>query len=344
MKQLRAIGTGTAVVVGLILLLGVGGCKKTAPADPADVNMAPATGQAQPARVLGQQDAAQPTEQGEQYSDAGQQGPNGPSGQEVDQAPPPLPDYAQPVATRPNTIWTPGYWQYGQGGYYWVPGAWVAPPYVGALWTPGYWGADGSRYRFHAGYWGRHVGFYGGVPYGGGYLGTGYRGGYWRGNQFYYNQAVNRVDPSIQFVYNQPEPVYAGVRVSYNGGRGGISIGPIAAEIYAQHEEHERPLRYQYDLERESSMRHGQFYEVNRGRPEVFIAGDGFEVGVGRPVVGEQHPVIIDQRGGPPGHAYGLYKDHGDNGRGNGGEPGNGHGHEGKDQGDHGNSHGHGHD
>jgi hypothetical protein len=326
-KHLRTIGTGTAVVFGLMLLLGMGGCKKTPPADPADVNMAPANGQ--PAQVLGQQDKAQPTVQGEQYS-------------EVDQAPPPLPDYAQPVATRPNTIWTPGYWQYGQGGYYWVPGAWVAPPYAGALWTPGYWGADGSRYRFHPGYWGHHVGFYGGVPYGGGYLGTGYRGGYWRGNQFYYNQAVNRVDPSIQFVYNQPEPAYAGVRVSFNGGRGGISIGPIAAEIVAQHEEHERPLRYQYDLERESAMRHGQFYDVNRGRPDVFVAGDGFEVGVGRPAVVVQPPVVIERGGGPPGHAYGLYKDHGDNGRGNDGQPGNGHGH--GNQGDHGNGHGHGHD
>ena len=342
MKHLRTIGTGTAVVVGLILLAGAGGCKKAPPADPADVNMAPVNGQAQPAQVLGQQDAAQQTQQGEQYPDAGQQGSNQAGAYEADQAPPPLPDYAQPVATRPNTIWTPGYWQYGQGGYYWVPGAWVAPPYVGALWTPGYWGADGSRFRFHNGYWGRHVGFYGGIPYGGGYVGTGYRGGYWRGDQFYYNQAVNRVDPnSIRFVYNQPEPAYVGVRVSYNGGRGGISIGPMAAEIYALHEQHERPLRYQYDLERESSMRHGQFYEVNRGRPEVFIATDGFELGVGR-------PVIVEQREGPPGHAYGLYKDHGDEGRGrdgdrgrDGGDRGNGHGNEGKGYGDNGNGHGH---
>ena len=130
MKRLRTIGTGTAVVVGLILLVGAGGCKKT---DPADVNMASVSGQAQPAQVLGQQDSAQPTQQGEQYADAGQQGANDGATYEADQAPPPLPDYAQPVAARPNTIWTPGYWQYGRGGYYWVPGAWVAPPYVGAL-------------------------------------------------------------------------------------------------------------------------------------------------------------------------------------------------------------------
>ncbi|HEY4380730.1 MAG TPA: hypothetical protein VGN01_10325 [Acidobacteriaceae bacterium] len=331
-----------AALAALAILLSAGGCKKTADsgtsattaaADPADVNMAPANAQpaaAQPApaQVLADREAASPTQQGEY---------------EADQAPPPLPDYQQPVATRPNTIWTPGYWQHSPAGYYWVPGAYVAPPYAGALWTPGYWGADGPRYRFHAGYWGRHVGFYGGIPYGGGYVGTGYRGGYWRGDQFYYNQAVNRVDPNaIRFVYNQPEPVYAGVRVSFNGGNGGISIGPVAAEIFALHETHERPLRYQYDLEREASLRHGQFYVANQGRPEVYIATDGFEIGVGRPAVVVQQPVVVE-RGGPPGHAYGHYKDHGDNGRGNGGEPGNGRGHE-KDHGDNGKGHGHGHD
>jgi WXXGXW repeat (2 copies) len=343
---------GTAIAVGLMFLLSAGGCKKTPVAapmaadDPANVNMAPATGTA---AVLADRETASQNQQGEDYPDSNQQGQ--PGNYEADQPPPPLPDYAQPVATRPNTIWTPGYWQHSPSGYYWVPGAWVAPPYIGALWTPGYWGADGERYRFHPGYWGRHVGFYGGVPYGGGYLGTGYRGGYWRGDQFYYNQAVNRVDPSISFVYNQPEPAYGGVRVSYNGGRGGISIGPIAAEIFALHERHERPLRYQDDMEREYAGRRGQFYDTNRGRPEVYIAGDGFQVGVGRPVIVDQRPVVIEQREGPPGHAYGLYKDHGDHGNGHGkedhGDHGNGHGNDGHGNdghGDNGNGKGHGHD
>ena len=57
----------------------------------------------------------------------------------------------------------------GGGGYYWVPGTWVQPPRVGVLWTPGYWGFVGGVYAFHAGYWGPHVGFYGGVNYGFGY-------------------------------------------------------------------------------------------------------------------------------------------------------------------------------
>ena len=336
------MGSRTLCGLGLVLLLGAGGCKKTAPEDvgaiaqddPASVNMAPVNGQsAPPQRVLGDRETADQYAQGES-----------PNEEYADQAPPPLPDYAQPVATRPNTIWTPGYWQYSPRGYYWVPGAWVAPPYTGALWTPGYWAADGPRYRFHRGYWGRHVGFYGGVPYGGGYVGTGYRGGYWRGNQFFLNIAVNHVDPNvIHDVYTRPEPSYSGVRVSYNGGMGGIALLPIAAELFAMHEQHERPLRYQIDVEREAGLRRGQFYGENHGRPEVYIAPAGFEVGYGRPQIVVQPAPVIEVRQGPPGHAYGLYKDHQDNGNHNGEfkEHGNPHGDHGNGDGN-GNGNGHG--
>lgn len=304
-------------------MLGGIGCKSSAPAaivdgDPANVNMA-TVGSApvmrQPERVLGQRDQAYPEQRGEQY----------PQGQEAyddaDQAPPPLPEYAQPQVTRNNSIWVPGYWRHARTGYYWVPGAWVAPPYTGALWTPGYWAADGPRYRFHEGYWGRHVGFYGGVNYGGGYVGTGYRGGYWNGNQFYYNQAFYQVDPNeIHGVYNQPwlgSNSYG--RVSYNGGNGGIAILPIAAELLALHEQHERQIQYQYELQRQAESRRGQFYEFNRGRPESYVAGPDFviQLGGGRveqpQQVIEQRPIVIDERGGFPGrgHAYGHDKEHG---------------------------------
>ena len=347
---MRRFRSGSVVLVGLALLLTVAGCKKNAagtqamdPHDPANVNMAPVSGPvsgpvSQPQQVLGQRQAGDQYAQGEQYPDS-QAGND-----EADQAPPPLPEYAQPVATRPNTIWTPGYWQHSPTGYYWVPGAWVAPPYTGALWTPGYWGADGPRFRFHLGYWGRHVGFYGGIPYGGGYTGTGYRGGYWRGDQFYYNRAVNRVDPNyIHEYYDQPEPVYGGVRVSFNGGRGGIALLPIAAELIAMHEEHERPIRFQFDLERRAGSNRGQFFGYNQGRPENYFAPEGYIEDEGR----------FDGPG--RGHAYGHFKDHGDegyghedngNGRGRGDE-GNGHGHgnegNGRGHGDEGNGHGNGH-
>ena len=81
-------------------------------------------------------------------------------------------------------MWTPGYWAYGDDGYYWVPGTWVPAPYVGALWTPGYWGWGGGLYVWHPGYWGPHVGYYGGVNYGFGYMGIGFVGGMWAGSAF----------------------------------------------------------------------------------------------------------------------------------------------------------------
>jgi WXXGXW repeat (2 copies) len=92
-------------------------------------------------------------------------------------APPLLPDDDQPPCPQDGYVWIPGYWAYqsrdlGGGTYYWVPGAWVQPPQVGVLWTPGYWSYAGGGFFFHAGHWGPHVGFYGGINYGHGYPGN----------------------------------------------------------------------------------------------------------------------------------------------------------------------------
>ena len=91
--------------------------------------------------------------------------------------PPPLPVYEQPVCPDDGYIWTPGYWAWSDddGDYYWVPGTWVLAPEVGYLWTPPYWGWDDGRFLFYDGYWGPHVGFYGGINYGFGYFGEGLR-------------------------------------------------------------------------------------------------------------------------------------------------------------------------
>ena len=93
-------------------------------------------------------------------------------------APPAIPVYDQPPMPGDGYIWTPGYWAWGPGGFYWVDGAWVLPPYAEALWTPGWWGFDDSAYFWHPGYWGRSVGYYGGINYGFGYFGVGFYGGY----------------------------------------------------------------------------------------------------------------------------------------------------------------------
>ena len=129
-------------------------------------------------------------------------------------------------------IWRPGYYSWSGYGYGWVPGAWVQPPRVGVLWTPGYWGFVGAFYVFHRGYWGTHVGYYGGINYGFGYFGVGFAGGRWVGNSFAYNRTVNNVNLNIVHnTYSETVINNASVnKVSYNGGPGGTSAVPTAQE------------------------------------------------------------------------------------------------------------------
>ncbi len=151
-------------------------------------------------------------------------------------APPVLPVYEQPPCPVEGYLWTPGYYGYGDEGYYWVEGVWCAPPRVGFLWTPGYWGYDDGFYAFHSGYWGPTVGFYGGVDYGYGYGGYGYYGGRWDGPRFRYNTAVTRVNTTIiHNTYVNKTVIREGVRpggASFNG-RGGIQARPDARQLAA---------------------------------------------------------------------------------------------------------------
>ncbi len=127
-------------------------------------------------------------------------------------APPPLPLYAQPPIPGDGYIWTPGYWAWDptNGDYTWVPGTWVLPPSVGVLWTPGYWAFGGGAYLWHRGYWGSHVGYYGGLNYGYGYNGNGYWGGRWDGGHFRYNSAVNNLPAGrVHNVYRAPGSAHA---------------------------------------------------------------------------------------------------------------------------------------
>lgn len=178
----------------------------------------------------------------------------------VNFGPPALPVYEQPPCPAPNYIWTPGYWAYGPYGYYWVPGTWVMAPTVGFLWTPPWWGWSGGVYLFHEGYWGPHVGFYGGVAYGFGYFGNGYEGGRWNNGQFYYNRTVNNVNiTNIHNTYNTTVINNTTVnRVSYNGGPGGIEARPSAQEQAYERENHTPP-----------SAAQTQHIEAARSNPEL---------------------------------------------------------------------------
>ena len=183
--------------------------------------------------------------------------------------PPAIPVYEQPYCPVDGYIWTPGYWAYSSDGYYWVPGAWVAPPTVGFLWTPCWWGFDGGVYAFHSGYWGPHVGFYGGINYGFGYGGSGYYGGRWSGGRFQYNTSVTRVNRSVvHSTYVNNSFPRNNSHASFNG-RGGVTARPTKADEMAAHDRHISPTSNQMAHQRSASQNRSQFASVNHGRPAV---------------------------------------------------------------------------
>jgi hypothetical protein len=177
--------------------------------------------------------------------------------------PPALPVYEQPLCPGDGYIWTPGYWAWSDddGDYYWVPGTWVLAPEVGFLWTPPYWGWADGAFVFYDGYWGPHVGFYGGISYGFGYFGEGFEGGRWDNGHFFYNRSVTNVNVTVVHnvynttVVNETRNV---TRVSYNGGEGGINRRPTSREEAAMHERHIPPAAPQV-----------QHMQAARGNPEL---------------------------------------------------------------------------
>jgi|CZKL01.1.fsa_nt_gi hypothetical protein len=203
-------------------------------------------------------------------------------------APPILPVYEQPLCPEPGLMWTPGYWAYGEDGYYWVPGAWVPAPYEGALWTPGYWGWSDGLYVFHDGYWGPHVGYYGGVNYGFGYMGIGFVGGEWRGHEFAYNTAVVRVNTTvIRNVYVDRTIVERNTiindrHVAYTGGPGGIRHDPGPEERMAMRDQHVAPTSFQQQHFQAARSDRTAYFKANGGRPQ--------NVAVARPLPREDHP------------------------------------------------------
>lgn len=242
------------LIVLIAVLAGLGGCSRNSGPDPADANMAPVDQSGY---------AAQPTEPVQQPA-------GGVLLTEAPSPPPPLPVYNQPPCPGQDYMWTPGNWAYGEYGYYWVPGAWVLAPYVGALWTPPYWDHYGGHYRWHHGYWGPHVGFYGGVNYSFGYTGMGFYGGYWNDRVFVYNRAVTNADPRIvRNVYSRSVTNYTPLnRVSFNG-PGGIVRQPAPQELASRHENRIAPLPAQVEHMRQSAFDRGQLAGANRGRPPV---------------------------------------------------------------------------
>jgi WXXGXW repeat (2 copies) len=191
----------------------------------------------------------------------------------VNLAPPPLPYYEQPVIPAEGYIWVPGFWAWddAEADYYWVPGTWVEPPQAELLWTPAYWGWVDGRYLFHPGYWGREVGFYGGIDYGFGYSGEGYWGGRWDNGHFFYNRSVNNIENvRITNVYNQTVVVNNRINnVSFNGGNGGTAARATPQQEAIARERHVEATPVQRQHVEAASKDRALFSKQNHGEPAV---------------------------------------------------------------------------
>jgi WXXGXW repeat (2 copies) len=217
-------------------------------------------------------------------------------------APPPLPVYVQPPCPEEGLMWSPGYWayDYDNGGYYWVPGAWVPAPYEGALWTPPYWGYENGFYAFHAGYWGPVVGYYGGVNYGFGFMGVGFVGGEWHQHHFFYNTAIVNVNHThihntyINNTIIRDHTIVNNNHIAYSGGPHGIQHMPTPEERNAMQMPHTAPTHFQDQHMQEARSDRQSFFNANHGQPKT--------VAVSRPLAAEhvQAPNAGDARRGLP--------------------------------------------
>ena len=187
----------------------------------------------------------------------------------VSVAPPVLPVYTQPICPAPGYIWTPatgptpmtaditGFPARGSNR---PKSAFSGRPAIGVGTTARTW---------NAGYWGPEVGFYGGINYGFGYTGFGYEGGYWRDRNFYYNSRVNNVNVTVVHNVYEKNVVVHDSHVSYNGGRGGISARPSAAQEKFAHEHHVGPTSAQEQHISAARSDRSQFASANHGHPKV---------------------------------------------------------------------------
>ena len=149
-------------------------------------------------------------------------------------------------------------------------------------------------YLFHAGYWGPHIGFYGGVNYGYGYGGVGFAGGRWVGNSFAYNTAVVRVNTTVVrnvYVNNVTVNNITVNRVSYNGGAGGVAAAPTPQERAVMSEQHLPPTPVQHQHVSEA-VRNPRFAaRANGGHPSIAATA--------RPAA-FSGPGVVGSRGAPP--------------------------------------------
>jgi hypothetical protein len=140
---------------------------------------------------------------------------------------------------------------------------------------------------FHDGYWGPHVGYYGGVNYGFGYGGIGFAGGEWRGHVFAYNTAVMHVDRRyVHETFEDRARVERSIvardnRVAYSGGPGGIHHEPGPEERMAERDQHVTATRFQQQHMQTAMSDRTSYAKNNGGRPS--------HVAAERPLQSETH-------------------------------------------------------
>ena len=131
----------------------------------------------------------------------------------------------------------------------------------------------GGLYGWHGGYWGPHVGFYGGVNYGFGFGGVGFVGGEWRGGVFAYNSAVaNFGSVHVTNVYENRTDRYAKhhcelTTMSASTAKAVLRRVPRAGELQAEHEQHSKPRRNQTQHMNFAARTARNSPSVNHGAP-----------------------------------------------------------------------------
>jgi len=131
---------------------------------------------------------------------------------------------------------------------------------------------------FHPGYWGRHVGYYGGVNYGFGYMGIGFVGGEWHDHDFRYNTAVVRVNnvyihnTSVDRTVVERNTIVNDRRVAYSGGPGGIRHDPAPFERNAMHEQHMGATSVQQAHFQAARSDRSFYAKNNGGHPQTVVA------------------------------------------------------------------------
>ena len=200
------------------------------------------------------------------------------TGISAEEAPPPLPEYDQPPIPAPGYIWTPGYWA---GTTSIIIGCRVAGGAAGGghLLDASLLGLLQRSLLFIGGYWGSASVSTGASTMAMVMAAVASRAARWDHGAFYYNRAVTNLrGATITNVYEKNVVISNRDWVSYNGGRGGLTLRPTAEEEAAAREPHR--LLMQWQTQHVRAAQRGQHrFRLDQSRPSG-PRGDGAAIGL----------------------------------------------------------------